>query len=110
MSGGAFDYAQNRFDWEIAEPIQKEIAQNKKKPSWILDESWDGQRYSDRTIQEFRNGLEILRQAYVYVQRIDWLLSGDDSEETFHERLKEDLNSFKFQEYTLEDYDEKDED
>jgi hypothetical protein len=27
----------------------------------------------------------------VYLERIDFLLSSDDSEETFHKRLKEDL-------------------
>lgn len=25
------------------------------------------------------------------MQRIDWLIAGDDGEETFHRRLKEDL-------------------
>lgn len=47
--------------------------------------------YSKETIAEFKRGLDILRKAYVYAQRIDWLLSGDDGEESFHERLKEEL-------------------
>lgn len=47
--------------------------------------------YSEETIAEFRKGLDYLRRAYVYAQRIDWLLSGDDGEESFHERLKEEL-------------------
>ena len=38
---------------------------------------------------------DILIQAYLYVQRIDWLVSGDDSEDGFHERLKEDLSEVK---------------
>lgn len=29
--------------------------------------------------------------ASVYAQRVDWLICGDDSEESFHERLAEDL-------------------
>ena len=47
--------------------------------------------YSEETIAEFKRGLDILRKAYVYAQRIDWLLSGDDGEDSFHERLKEEL-------------------
>jgi len=35
--------------------------------------------------------LAILRQAHVYAQRIDWLVSGDDGEDSFHRRLKHDL-------------------
>lgn len=33
----------------------------------------------------------MLKRARVYAQRVDWLLSGDDNEESFHERLKEEL-------------------
>jgi hypothetical protein len=42
-------------------------------------------------IQKFREALKILREAEVYAQRIDWLISHDDGEETFLRRLKEDL-------------------
>lgn len=47
--------------------------------------------YTEETLQEFRNGVDILRRAYIYAQRIDWLLSGDDGEESFHKRLREEL-------------------
>lgn len=30
--------------------------------------------------------------AEIYAQRIDWLISGDDNENTFHKRLKEEIN------------------
>lgn len=33
----------------------------------------------------------------IYTQRIDWLLSGDDGEESFHSRLKEELDKLKKQ-------------
>lgn len=48
--------------------------------------------YSEETIAELKKGLDILRRAYIYAQRIDWLLSGDNGEESFHERLKEELD------------------
>jgi C4-type Zn-finger protein len=48
--------------------------------------------YSEGTIKEFKNTIRILRMAQVYAQRVDWLISGDDGEESFHERLVEDLD------------------
>lgn len=53
--------------------------------------------YTDETLVEFRKGVELLKQARIYAQRIDWLISGDDGEESFHERLKEELNKLKEQ-------------
>lgn len=47
--------------------------------------------YTEETIREFRNAIGVLKRARVYAQRVDWLLSGDDNEESFHERLKEEL-------------------
>jgi len=36
--------------------------------------------------------LDLLRKAEIYAQRIDWLVSGDDGNDTFLKRLEEDLN------------------
>lgn len=47
--------------------------------------------YKPETLAELKNGLTILRAAAVYARRIEWLMSGDDSEETFLSRLTEDL-------------------
>lgn len=79
MSGGHFDYSQYNII-SIIESIQSEIDQNKLNPI-----------YSDETINEFKNAIRVLNIAYVYAQRIDWLISADDGEETFHERLSEEL-------------------
>ena len=43
-------------------------------------------------LEEFKKGLEILKKAAIYAQRIDWLLSGDDGENSFKRRLKEELD------------------
>lgn len=96
MSGGHFNYAQSRIEWEIAQPLQNEILKNKIRPDWIDEEDWEGQMWSDATIAEFKKALEALRVAYIYAQRIDWLLSYDDGEDTFHERLKHDFENFQF--------------
>ena len=39
--------------------------------------------------------LFLLKKATIYAQRIDWLVSGDDGEESFLSRLKEDLEQLK---------------
>lgn len=93
MSGGHFNYNQH-FINDIADEIEDEIRNNKKKGDWISDERWEEkgkQQFSDETIKEFKKAVKVLRKAYVYAHRIDYFLSGDDGEETFHERLKEEL-------------------
>ena len=38
----------------------------------------------------------MLKKAYIYAQRVDWLLSGDDGNESFIERLTEELNKLEY--------------
>lgn len=90
MSGGAFDYDQYKIA-QIADYIEQEIRDNTKKPEYWYGE-WNGQVYSDETVNEFKKAVALLDIAEVYAQRVDWLISGDDGEESFHERLKEDLD------------------
>jgi len=104
MSGGHFDYLQYRIR-EIADSIEDMIVKNKvevperKYESWDYDENgnlYDWSRYyysfDDKTIEKMKEGYWKLREAEIYAQRIDWLISGDDGEDTFHERLKSDLD------------------
>jgi hypothetical protein len=89
MSGGHFDYKQ----WEIsniADEVEQLILTNDSEEK---DEWGDrkGYHYTPETIEEFKKGLVLLRQAYVYAQRIDWLVSADDGEDSFHNRLKFEL-------------------
>ena len=50
--------------------------------------------YIEETIKEFRNAIDALRRAEIYAQRVDYLICGDDGEESFHSRLKEDLDKY----------------
>lgn len=97
MSGGHFNYDQYRID-QIAEDIAQIIRNNKNEE---LDEwgSKKGYFFPDEVIEEFKKAVQILDTAYVYVQRIDYLLSGDDGEDSFHSRLKDELNSLKERKY-----------
>lgn len=93
MSGGTFDYLQYRLE-EAVDRIQEEIDNNNIKPEWYNAynvQYWNGYRWTDDTIAEFKKGIELIQKAKIYMQRIDWLLAEDDGEETFHKRLKEDL-------------------
>lgn len=93
MSGGHFDYNQHRIR-EISDSVEQIIRNNGKKKNYKVS-SWEDEYYYEyppEVIEKFKEGLDILKKAEVYAQRIDWLVSGDDGNETFLERLKEDLN------------------
>ena len=93
MSGGHFDYKQYELG-RIADEIEQIILGN---DSTEIDQwgSKKGYGFAPETIAEFKKGLDILRQAEIYAQRIDWLVSGDDGEDSFHSRLKHDLGGKK---------------
>ena len=84
MSGGYFDYQQWRMI-DMADEIDQVIAKRGKI-------EWNKAGYTPETILQFEEASRLLKRAQVYVQRIDWLLSDDDGEDTFHERLKNDLD------------------
>lgn len=92
MSGGHFDYKQYDI-FEIAREIERLIEFN---DSDQVDEYGRkiGTGFSGETITKFKIALDILRQADIMTQRIDWLVCGDDSEETFHQRWDENLEKF----------------
>ncbi len=120
MSGGHFEYHQYYID-EIADSIDKYINGEDIDDDEIENIKLDYERgyssldeneydyvlenhhtipnrynFSEETIDEMKKGLDYLRKASIYAQRIDWLISDDDGEEEFHERLIEDLNNLKF--------------
>lgn len=110
MSGGAFEYSQYHIR-QIADSIEQEIIDNGKEKTEeeLKDESnWRADwwyekypadlkhyEYPAEVIEEFKKAVNALRIAEVYAQRVDWLLSGDDGEESFLRRLKDDLGNIK---------------
>jgi len=85
MSGGYFDYHQYRID-DIAESIQNIIGRN-----------GSDEKFSDEIISEFKTAANLLRRAAIYAHRIDYLISGDDDEASFRDRLLEDLSELEEQ-------------
>ncbi len=109
MSGGRFEYNQYKIraiadsiDWEIRR-IGKEKTEEELKNEFWKDPSWYEKypedkfhyKYPDEVVREFHKAVYILRLAEIYAQRVDWLLSGDDGDETFIERLAEDKKKLK---------------
>jgi hypothetical protein len=106
MSGGAFEYSQYQIR-NIADSIDQEIINNGREktdselkdeagwrdPEWYkkYPEDLKHYEYPAEVIEEFKNAVRALRIAEVYAQRVDYLLSGDDGEESFLTRLKSDL-------------------
>lgn len=101
MSGGAFDYQQYRINDIICE-IERIIAKEESEPKpkkeknpydWREEEEDWRYNFSKETIDKFREGIKVLKAAEIYANRIDSLVSGDDGEESFHERLKKELDN-----------------
>ena len=105
MSGGAFDYNQYKIGY-IADQIEEVIVKNgvEKTPEELKDESWRDDswydkypedlfhyKYPDEVIEKMKEAVKTLHIAQEYAQRVDWLLSGDDGEESFLSRLEENL-------------------
>ena len=106
MSGGAFEYQQYHIE-EIADSIEQEIIEAGReipKEIWAKNH-WYGNSFDDsgrtyptyerKTIDIMKRAVYVLRMAYIYAKRIDWMLSGDDGEDTLVERLQEELQALK---------------
>ena len=106
MSGGHFDYIQHRYG-EFIEEIERILNKNgvelskkelQERYPWRESEWYDKYpedkkefNYSEETIAQFKEGLKYIKLSQIYLNRIDYLICGDDSEKSFHERLKEDI-------------------
>jgi hypothetical protein len=106
MSGGAFEYSQYKIGY-IADQIEETVIKNgvKKTPEDLKEEGWRDPdwykkypedlfhyKYPDEVIEKMKEAVKALKIAQIYAQRVDWLLSGDDGEESFLRRLEEELN------------------
>jgi hypothetical protein len=94
MSGGYFEH-KDFILREFADEIKRVVSNNGKK---IEEDGLDiSTSFSKETIEEFKNAIYYLKMAEQYVHRIDWLLSGDDGEESFHNRLQPELTDIRIE-------------
>lgn len=85
MSGGHFSTSPASLGW-VADDIDEMVDENMK-----LDDG--GFDFEEKTILRFRVAAETLRLASKMLKRIDYLVSYDDGEETFHKRWDEEIGN-----------------
>jgi len=87
MSGGTFSHMQHNIR-DIYETIELHIEKQGKETEW------GGKNFifEPEVLKHLQDAIECLKKAYVYAHRVDWLLAGDDGEETFMWRLNKELN------------------
>ncbi len=88
MSGGRFEYLQFRFG-DIVESIRSTIADNEsdEKNEWG---GTVGEHLPPDIIAKLAETADAVERAEKMVTRVDWLLSGEDGEESFRRRWKEE--------------------
>ena len=89
MSGGHFGYDQYKIG-QIALEIERLIKTNDCKELGVWGHPI-GRGYPDEVIKKFQEAVVTLRRAEIMAQRIDWLVSDDDGEESFCKRWEEEL-------------------
>lgn len=102
MSGGFFDYKQWHID-NIADQIEQEVIMSgkpipKSKWNYIEREEYNethkqpmNYAFPEEVLRRMEEAIYALRRAAIYAQRTDYLISCDDGEESFMERLKKEL-------------------
>lgn len=79
MSG---DYMTDEYYWNLftAEKLEQ-----------IVNDAETNREYPKDIIVRLKDGLDIVKAAGIFIRRIDYLISGDDSEEEFKKRLSEEI-------------------
>lgn len=91
MSGGHFQYQQYRIE-DIAVEIDEMIKSNDDQSlgTWLRR----GNNYPPEILEKFREAAHTLRQAAEMAQRVDWLVSGDDGEDSFIRRWGKEVRPY----------------
>ena len=102
MSGVHFDNKQWHID-NIADQIEQEVILSGKpipKQKWSYYERQEFEEthkqpmnyaFPDPILRRMEEAVYALRRAAIYAQRTDYLICGDDGEESFERRLQEEL-------------------
>jgi len=89
MSGGRFDYVQFRFG-DIVDSIRDTIRPTTTAPRRTRWGDDIGKHLPPDIIAKFAETADAVERAAKMVTRVDWLLSGDDGEDSFRRRWKEE--------------------
>ena len=99
MSGGFFSYYQYQIH-NMAESLELEIEKSMlpHKPEQCSergDPSNSFEPYPKEILELFRETADLLFLTEILFHRADWLLSGDDGNESYIKRLGKELDEFK---------------
>ena len=78
MSGGSFGHEEYKISY-IADEINEVIEKGE---------------YSNEINEKLKEAVRVLKIAKIYAHRVDYLFSGDDSEESFLRRLEYELSNY----------------
>jgi len=85
MSGGHFDYRQYHIE-DIGYSIERLIKRlDHEEYSWL--------EISEKTKGVLIDAVKHIKKSAILANRIDWFLSGDDGEDSFHKRLSIELEN-----------------
>lgn len=102
MSGGFFDNKQWHIS-DIADGIEQEVIMSGRpipKQKWSYYERQEYEEthkqpmnyaFPEPILRRMEEAVYALRRAAIYAQRTDYLICGDDGEESFERRLQEEL-------------------
>ena len=79
MSGGRWDHGQYKIENIIVDLKE------------TFEDAYDVNLMDDKMIQDLHELIAALEVSEILMHRLDWYLSGDDGRESYHKRLKEDL-------------------
>ena len=89
MSAGFFDYKQFHIGDIIDE--MEDILKNYDKKDDFGESLSNYVKNEEKFKNTINEAINYLKLAKIYTNRIDYFLSGDDSEKSFYKRLNEDL-------------------
>ena len=96
MSGGAFDHKQYHIQ-DLIEQMEELLIRIEKEPINSFEcnslKNYIDDKDSFKAI--VLTNIQHLKMANLYTQRLDWFISGDDGEDSFYERINEDLENLK---------------
>jgi len=78
MSGGEYNYIQYQLK-DVADEIEH-----------LLEK----EDYSPETVRKIKIAADTVAKAAIMITRIDYLVCGDDGEESFHKRWDEELKDY----------------
>lgn len=99
MSGGAFDYKQYTLQ-DLIDDMNTLIERLDKEPidSFECNSLKNSVKNPDYLKNKIRENIGYLKRAFLFTNNLDWLISGDNGEEKFYEKLDVGMKKIEYDE------------